>query len=231
MRIKKRALVDTCAKEGFDLQHRVIGLFPTEPVIWHRVYIFELFAKRLFSASHLVIAGVVNACDTVPSANPPSSAPKPAVVRRFPSRVSIVLDEMWREFPEQALRAGNRQYADQMSVPDQAARNRSIEFQDRQLAALARYDLATFSAPMRVDYVSMKNGLQSSRWNLALFKAWRRPLSTTTSATNFSETIQQSVSVVGQRARTRDSGTYVGGPVIGYKIPASRYGVPFATRA
>ena len=50
---------------------------------------------------------------------------------RFQSHVAIVLEEMWREFPEFALRAGNYKYADQMSVPDQARRDRSKAFYDR----------------------------------------------------------------------------------------------------
>lgn len=128
---------------------------------------------RSLSLTYLVIACVLNACSTVPPADSPSPVPKPAEDQRFQSHVSNMLDEMWREFPEQALRAGNYQYAEQMSVPDQARRNQSIAFYDRQLAALAQFDPSTLSALMRVDYVLMKNRFESSRWYLTTFKAWQ----------------------------------------------------------
>ena len=92
---------------------------------------------------------------------------------RFQSHVAIVLEEMWREFPEFALRAGNYKYADQMSVPDQARRDRSKAFYDRQLAALAGIDPATLYVSNRVDLGLMKNRFESSRWNLTTFKAWQ----------------------------------------------------------
>ena len=93
--------------------------------------------------------------------------------QRFESQVAKVLDEMWQQFPESALRAGYYKYVDQMTVPDQAHRDRSLAFYDRQLAALTTFDPATLNASNRVDLVLMKNRFESMRWNLLTFKDWQ----------------------------------------------------------
>src|SRR4029079_3782529 len=92
---------------------------------------------------------------------------------RFQAHVALVLEEMWREFPEYAAYVGNYKYADQLTVPDQARRNRSIAFYDLQLLALAQFDASTLNASNRVDLELMKNRFEKSRWSLVTFKDWQ----------------------------------------------------------
>lgn len=92
---------------------------------------------------------------------------------RFAEHVTAALDEMWRLFPEAALRAGEYRYVDQLSIPDAANRAQSIAYYERQLTALKAFDPAMLSAANQVDLVLMKNRFESSRWNLLTFKAWQ----------------------------------------------------------
>ena len=86
----------------------------------------------------LACASLMAACSFPPPVSAPvTQAPQISVDERFQTHAARVLDEMWKEFPESAVRVGYYKYADQMSVPDQARRDRSLAFHDRQLAALA----------------------------------------------------------------------------------------------
>ncbi|MEO8103479.1 MAG: DUF885 domain-containing protein [Betaproteobacteria bacterium] len=114
------------------------------------------------------------ACGTVPvSTEPSAQSAKQSADQRFESHAAKVLDEMWREFPEYAVWAGNYQYADQMTVPDQARRELSLAFYERQLAALAAFDPAALNPSNRVDLDLMKNCFASWRWDLVTFKSWQ----------------------------------------------------------
>lgn len=105
------------------------------------------------------------ACGTLPSSAPSED-------QRFEAHANAVLEEMWREFPESATRAGNYKYIDRLTVPTQARRDTSVAFYERQLAALARFDAAKLNASHRVDLTLMRNHFESSRWYLTTFRAW-----------------------------------------------------------
>src|SRR3954462_1338438 len=92
---------------------------------------------------------------------------------RFQAHAARVLDETWQEFPEFAVRNGNYKYADQLMVPDQARRERTVAFYDRQLAALAAFDRSALSPSNRVDLDILKNRFERGRWQIVTFKAWQ----------------------------------------------------------
>ena len=115
------------------------------------------------------------ACSAVntPPAMKASSVTSPTADERFQAHSNSVLEEMWREFPEAGVRLGYYKYADQMTVPDRARREKSVAFYNRQLAELAKFDAATLSAANRVDLALMRNQFESKRWNLTTFKDWQ----------------------------------------------------------
>ena len=80
---------------------------------------------------------------------------------------------MWREFPEFALNVGNYKYAHRMAVPNQAQRNRSLAFYNRQLATLAKFDASRLNAANQVDLALLQNQFQSSRFYLTTLKDWQ----------------------------------------------------------
>ena len=110
------------------------------------------------------------ACSTVIT---PTAMDAPTADERFQTHGNNVLEEMWREFPEAGVRVGYYKYADQMTVPDQARRDKSVAFYDRQLAELAKFDAAALSAANKVDLALMRNQFESKRWNLTTFKDWQ----------------------------------------------------------
>ena len=110
------------------------------------------------------------ACSIAP---PTVISPQSNADDRFQTHVARVLEEMWKEFPEYAVRMGNYKYADQMTVPDQARRDREMAFYERQLAALARFDRAALNASDRVDLALMKNRFERERWELGTFRDWQ----------------------------------------------------------
>ena len=80
---------------------------------------------------------------------------------------------MWREFPEFALNVGYYKYADKMTVPNQAQRNRSLAFYNRQLATLAKFDASRLNAANQVDLALVQNQFESSRFYLTTLKDWQ----------------------------------------------------------
>lgn len=92
---------------------------------------------------------------------------------RFQQYCATLLDDLWREFPEHGVRAGYYKYADQMTVPDAAQRERALAFYERELAALTAFDASKLSATSKVDLGLLKNQFASRRWNLTTFKAWQ----------------------------------------------------------
>ncbi|HTM59838.1 MAG TPA: DUF885 domain-containing protein [Burkholderiales bacterium] len=92
---------------------------------------------------------------------------------RFQAHAARVLEDVWQEFPELAVRNGNYKYADRLTVPDQAQRERSVAFYDRQLAALAQFDPKSLNASNRVDLEILKNRFQRNRWYIVTFKSWQ----------------------------------------------------------
>lgn len=91
----------------------------------------------------------------------------------FQRHAEAVLEEMWQAFPEYATRVGNYRYADRMTVPDAAQRQRSVDFFSRHIAALEKFDPTRLSPSQRVDLVLMKNQFESRRWQITTFKAWQ----------------------------------------------------------
>jgi uncharacterized protein (DUF885 family) len=101
------------------------------------------------------------------------SAPLAAADTAFQQYADRTLIEMWRQFPEQGVGVGYYKHAQEMTVPDDASRARTVAFYDRQLAALAKFDPNRLSAANRVDLVLMRNQFASSRWDVTAFKSWQ----------------------------------------------------------
>ena len=122
-------------------------------------------ARRVFAALLVGIAGFALA--------PPAAMADESADEQFRAHVGRVFDEMWREFPELAVRMGNYKYADQLTVPDRARRERSVAFYERQLAALKAFAAASLSPSNRVDLELMRNRFERNRWYVVTFRSWQ----------------------------------------------------------
>src|ERR1700741_3749078 len=122
-------------------------------------------ARRVFAALLVGIAGFALA--------PPAAMADESADEQFRAHVGRVFDEMWREFPELAVRMGNYKYADQLTVPDRARRERSVAFYERHLAALKAFGAASLSPSNRVDLALMRNRFERDRWYVVTFRSWQ----------------------------------------------------------
>ena len=129
-------------------------------------------SRFLVAVAAVALAFALAACASLP-ASQTSRANQSDADARFQQHSTNLLEEMWREFPEFGVQVGNYRYADQLTVPDQAQRDRSLAFYDRQLAQLATFDAATLSATNKVDLALMRNQFESRRWYLTTFKGWQ----------------------------------------------------------
>src|SRR5881394_3008209 len=114
----------------------------------------------------IVCLAMLAGCSSTPTGNMNADA-------GFQQHAARALEEVWQEFPEFAVRNGNYKYADELTVPDQARRERTVAFYDRQLAALAAFDRSALSPSNRVDLDILKNRFERGRWHLVTFKAWQ----------------------------------------------------------
>ncbi len=92
---------------------------------------------------------------------------------RFKAHAAQVLDEMWAEFPNFGIQRGNYKYADRLNVPDQARRDRTKAFYQRQLAALGQFEPSTLAASQRVELAMLRGRFERSLWELETFRPWQ----------------------------------------------------------
>ena len=69
----------------------------------------------------IVCLAMLAGCSSTPTVDKSADA-------RFQAHAARVLEEVWQEFPEFAVRMGNYKYAEQLTVPDQARRERTVAF-------------------------------------------------------------------------------------------------------
>jgi uncharacterized protein (DUF885 family) len=118
------------------------------------------------ATSFLILALLAAACGTISPASPSAD-------ERFQAHTARVLDEMWAEFPEFAIRMGNYRYADRLTVPDAARRERTRAFYERQLAELASFDAASLNPSHRTELAIMRNRFERPLWELTTFRSWQ----------------------------------------------------------
>jgi uncharacterized protein (DUF885 family) len=114
---------------------------------------------------YLACALILSACAGAPAREDANA--------RFEAHSARMLEELWQESPEFAVRVGNYKYADRLTVPDAAQRARIHAFYDRQLAALATFDPQALSPANRVDLELARNRFERSRWEIDAFRAWQ----------------------------------------------------------
>ena len=114
----------------------------------------------------LALAATLAACSVAPST--PQGADE-----RFRAHTAALLEEMWGEFPDFAVRMGNYKYAARLEVPDQGRRDAKLALYRRELAALAQFDPKGLDATNRIDYAIIKNRMERGIWENETFKAWQ----------------------------------------------------------
>jgi len=121
------------------------------------------------------LAAANDASSASPTGSPVTGLPAASPAgedERFRRHADQVLEELWRLMPEFAFRVGRYDYANRLTVPNQAYRAATLTFYERQLAVLATFDSAQLSASNRVDRILLQNAFESRSWHLETFKDW-----------------------------------------------------------
>ena len=80
------------------------------------------------------------------------------------------LDEFWSYSPSWATYVGYYKYDDQLAIPDQASRNAELDFIQRSLDDLDKFDINALSQSHVTDVALIRNQLESTRWYINTFK-------------------------------------------------------------
>jgi uncharacterized protein (DUF885 family) len=115
-----------------------------------------------------VLAGFVALISASPLAAKPS-----AEDQRFEKFVNTTLEGFWKLNPEYAFAVGYYKHADQLVVPDAAARKAGMDFDAAVLKQLDGFDPAKLSASNRVDQVLIRNQLAADVWYTETFRGWQ----------------------------------------------------------
>lgn len=83
------------------------------------------------------------------------------------------IDDLWVESPTWALYSGFHKYDGVLKVPNEQARQASLNFVNKQSALLASFDKASLPAGLLTDYRLIENLIGEMRWNIETFKSWQ----------------------------------------------------------
>jgi len=84
------------------------------------------------------------------------------------------LVEAWMERnPEWAIRAGRYENAHEVTIPDEARRQETLEFNQETLEELDGFDPDRLSPLLRADYELIRNRLESDIWYQEEFRGWQ----------------------------------------------------------
>ena len=81
------------------------------------------------------------------------------------------LEDLWEMNPGYAVYVGYYKHDDKMNVPDDASRQKEVEFAKATLAKLDNFDLNALSLANATDLKLIKNQIESSRWYEDVFKS------------------------------------------------------------
>src|SRR5687768_10935192 len=83
------------------------------------------------------------------------------------------LEEFWKVYPGWANSVGYRKYDSILVVPDEASRNRELNFAKNYLDSLRQFKLEDLSSNNKTDYRLIENQLKSTAWGINEFKSWQ----------------------------------------------------------
>lgn len=83
------------------------------------------------------------------------------------------IDGLWLESPTWALYSGFHQYDGVLKVPNEQARQATLDFVSKQSALLAHFDKNKLTPGLLTDYRLIENLIGEMRWNIETFKSWQ----------------------------------------------------------
>lgn len=90
----------------------------------------------------------------------------------FDAYKNLFVEALWKVYPEWASSQGYHKYDSVLTVPDEAARTKQLNFAKAQLDSLKGFTLDSLSANNKTDYYMMQNQLESIVWGITEQKSF-----------------------------------------------------------
>ncbi|WP_392341232.1 DUF885 domain-containing protein [uncultured Shewanella sp.] len=109
------------------------------------------------------------------------------------------IDELWALSPTWALYSGKHVNDGYLDIPNQASRDKTLQFVKQQQAALAQFDPQLLSANELIDYKLLSNLVESMQWEITRFKGWQWDPSNYNVAGGFAQIINEDFAPLDER--------------------------------
>jgi uncharacterized protein (DUF885 family) len=109
------------------------------------------------------------------------------------------IDELWALSPTWALYSGKHVNDGYLDIPNQASRDKTLQFVKQQQAALAQFDSQSLSANELIDYKLLSNLVESMQWEITRFKGWQWDPSNYNVAGGFAQIINEDFAPLDER--------------------------------
>ncbi|HWP94776.1 MAG TPA: DUF885 domain-containing protein [Gammaproteobacteria bacterium] len=96
----------------------------------------------------------------------------PTLDEAFATYSARFVEELMAFYPEWGIYAGHYAHAATLTIPDAARRAAELDFAERHLAELDKFDLASLSPAHRTDLALIRNELEATRWSLTAYRGW-----------------------------------------------------------
>ncbi|PKG57449.1 DUF885 domain-containing protein [Shewanella sp. GutDb-MelDb] len=109
------------------------------------------------------------------------------------------IDDLWLESPTWALYSGFHQYDGVLKVPNEQARQASLDFVSKQSALLTHFDKDSLTPGLLTDYRLIENLIGQMRWDIETFKSWQWDPTNYNVSGGFAQIINENFAPLDQR--------------------------------
>ncbi|MDP2560069.1 DUF885 domain-containing protein [Psychrobium sp. 1_MG-2023] len=109
------------------------------------------------------------------------------------------IEALWQLSPTWALYSGYHKYDDQLVIPNDLSRQKTLAFVAAQRKLLSKIDQSKLSDSSRIDLTLIENLLDSSEWEVSTFKSWQWQPSQYNVAGGFAQVINGDYAPLEQR--------------------------------
>ncbi|MBB1437938.1 DUF885 domain-containing protein, partial [Shewanella sp. SG41-4] len=157
-------------------------------------------------AVSFALAGLVGCSDDSVKQSPQTKAvtaeastTSAAAALNFNQYSQQFIDELWVLSPTWALYSGKHVNDGYLDIPNQASRDKTLEFVKQQQMALAQFDPQSLSANELIDYKLLSNLVESMQWEITRFKGWQWDPSNYNVAGGFAQIINEDFAPLDER--------------------------------
>ncbi|MBT1445510.1 DUF885 family protein [Shewanella sp. JM162201] len=131
-----------------------------------------------------------------------ASATNEAKAGQFADFSAAFIESLWQVAPTWALYSGYHKYDGILEVPDDANRQKTLDFVARQRANLTAFDVKSLPTSEQIDYRLIENLLNNFEWEITRFKSWQWDPSGYNVSGGFAQIINEEFAPLDERLRS-----------------------------